>query len=158
MKKILSIKIKHVIDDNPDTSYLGEYSNHRAKFSFDREFLHDINRGEYKYFNPCINPLQGKTQKEKKDLFLQAKRDYERMESLNNGNWCYIGIRAEAEININGVIQYITSGGLYGIESDSGRDYIEEVEKEELKDLKDQLKELGFSEKAINKTEVIEVG
>jgi len=156
MKKILSIKIKKAIDDNPDTSYLGEYSNHRAKFSFDREFLGDMNRGEYQYFNPYPDPLKGKTQKEKKEMYIWAKHNYERMESLNNGNWCYIGIIAEAEININGVIQRITSGGLNGIESDSGRDYIEEIEKEELNSLKDQLRDLGFSEKAINKTEVIE--
>jgi hypothetical protein len=147
-----------MIDDNPDTSYLGEYSFHRAKFSFDREFLGDMNRGEFRYFNPYVNPLTGKTQKEKKNLYIDAKRDYERMESLKNGNWCYIGIRAEAEININGVIQEITSGGLHGIESDSGRDYIEEIEKEELNNLKSQLKEIGFSEGQINRNEVINDG
>jgi len=157
MKKIQSIKIKHVVDESPDTSYMGEYSNKRNKFSFDRKILGDMNRGEYRYFNPYVNPLTGKTQKEKKDLFLQAKQDYERMESLNNGNWCYIGIIAEAEININGVIQRITSGGLYGIESDSGRDYMEEIEKEELNNLKAQLKEIGFSETDINKIEIKEV-
>jgi hypothetical protein len=26
-KRILSIKIKHMVDDSPDTSWLGEYSN-----------------------------------------------------------------------------------------------------------------------------------
>jgi len=155
MKQILSIVIKHVIDESPDTSYLGEYSSRRAKFSFDRKVLGDQERNEYRYFNPYPNPFDGKDQKEKREMAKQAKQNYKRIESLKNGNWHYIGIRAEAEININGIIQNITSGGLYGIESDSGRDYIEEIEKEELNNLKDQLKELGFSEKQINKVKVI---
>lgn len=157
MKKIESIKIKHEIDDFPDTSYLGEYSNKRARFSFDREVLRDMNRGEYRYFNPAINPFDGKTQSEKKEYAKQAKQDYERMERLNRGNWHYISIRAEATVIIGNVIQTISSGGLWGIESDSGDDYIKEIEKEELDNLAEILKELGFKESQINKIEVQEV-
>ena len=154
MKQIQSITIKHYFDSDPDASYLGEYSSHRNKFSFDRRFLRDQNQGEYRYFNPAVNPLTAKTQKERKELYLQAKRDYERMESLQRGNWQFIGIKAEAKITVNGIIQHISSGGLWGIESDIGDDYIEEVEKAELSDLKNQLKELGFKQGQINKIEV----
>lgn len=84
-------------------------------------------------------------------------QDYERMESLNAGNWCYIGIRAEAKVSVyhpqevrGTAIQTITSGGLWGIESDSEEPYLESVEKEELADLRAQLKALGFSSRAIS--------
>ncbi len=96
-----------------------------------------------------------------------VRQDYERMESLNRGDWCYIGIRVDAEVQLtatweNSVVskvswhspiapyQTITSGGLYGIESDSGNDYIQSVEQEELSELRAQLKALGFSARAIS--------
>ncbi len=153
-KEISSIKIKQYFDSDPDTSFLGEYSNKRAKFSFDRQFLGDMNRNEYRYFNPYPNPLEGKTQKERKELYQWAKQNYERMESLNNQNWFFFGLKAEAEIIINGVIQNISSGGLWGIESDSNRSYIEDIIKEEIADLKDQLKEIGFSDEDIEDIEI----
>lgn len=155
-KTLKSITIKHYIDDNPDTSFLGEYSNRRAKFSFDRKVLGDMGRNEYRYFNPGINPLEGKTQSERKELYKYALQDYERMESLNKGNWWFIGIKAEATIIINNVIQTISSGGLWGIESGSDRDYIKDIEKEELNNLVEQLKELGFSESEIAEIEIDE--
>jgi hypothetical protein len=156
MKRILSIKIKREIDEHPDTSWLGEYSNRRARFSFDRKILGDWDRNQFQYFNPYINPFDGKTQAEKKELALHARQDYERMESLNKGNWCFLHVRAEAEININSVIETISSGGLGGIESDSGEDYLKEIEKEELTNLTEVLKELGFKESQISKIEVQE--
>lgn len=76
------------------------------------------------------------------------------MESLNNGNWCYIGIRAEAHTVVSGaIVQTLHSGGIYGIESDSDSDrkYLESVEKEELASLREQLRALGFSTRAISK-------
>ena len=83
-----------------------------------------------------------------------AKQDYERMADLDRGCWGFVGIRAEAEIAIpngNGsaTLQTIRSGGLWGIESDSGDDYFTEVGNEELADLKTQLHALGFSKRAI---------
>ena len=153
-KEIRSIKIKQYFDSDPDTSFLGEYSNKRAKFSFDRQFLGDMNRNEYRYFNPYPNPLTGKTQKEKKELYQWAKQNYERMESLNNQNWFFFGLVVEAEIIINGVIQNISSGGLWGIESDSDRSYLQEIIKDEITDLKDQLKEIGFFDEDIEDIEI----
>lgn len=78
-----------------------------------------------------------------------ATADYQRMESYNNGDWHSTGVRAEAEIVVNGVCQDITSGGLWGIESDSDDSYFAEVGSEELAELKKQLSALGFSKRAI---------
>ncbi len=58
-------------------------------------------------------------------------------------SWAMIGIRAEADVVIAGTVQTIISPGLWGIESDSSRDYLKEVETEELQQLADILIELG---------------
>jgi hypothetical protein len=84
-----------------------------------------------------------------------AEQDYARMESGARGEYCFIGIRAEAELNIPGghlafIAQEISSRGLWGVESDSDESYLREVEAEELAELRGQLHELGFSQRAIS--------
>lgn len=212
-KRILSVKVKRMIDTGPDTSYLGEYSNHpTSDFSIDRAHSEDcaslfpltsegvstlehamqyINslridsdldtpedlelqtaiatiedliaehesphcdcgehgdmlRNEYRYFNPPVENYKGESPE---DIRKYCRQDYERMESYNNQQWCYIGIRAEAEVQVADVIQRITSGGLWGIESDSDRPYLESVQQDELANLKTELLALGFSRRAIS--------
>ena len=75
----------------------------------------------------------------------------ERMESLNRGDWCYIGIRAECEVQLTGdLCQTITSGGLWGIESDAEESYLKSIEDEQLAELRSQLAAIGFSKRAIS--------
>jgi hypothetical protein len=121
----------------------------------------DMRRHEYRYFNPSFNYVDkhgkltdGNTPEEVRKY---VRQDYERMESLNAGHWCYIGIRATAEIAVSSVgiaggalIQTIRSGGLWGIESDSDKDHFAEVETEELAQLRVELKAIGFSTRAIS--------
>ena len=227
-KRILAVRIKHMIDESPDTSYLGEYSDHRtSEFSIDRAHsedcasvvpvnkegqrilenargtvweiqqtvfadddewqaledaynmlddlaqdsqpcdcgeIGDMERNEYRYFNPSFNYVtkdgklaDGLTDEEVRKY---VKSDYERLESLNRGDWCFIGIRAEAEIRCVYMTegrggrdyfqtQKITSGGVFGFESDMSQTDFEEVESEQLADLKDQLAAIGFSKRAI---------
>src|SRR5208337_1999358 len=78
-----------------------------------------------------------------------AAMDFDRMESLNNGDWYFIGIRACADITIGGVRQSIYSGGIWGIESDSDDNYLKETEQEQVSELRTVLHELGFSKRAI---------
>jgi hypothetical protein len=225
--RILSVTIRHHVDDSPDTSHLGEYSQRAENnFAIDRA-IHDFvtdtdkldrvdeslrelydeyvdsdsttgigdlwtsalcdalqtvreikedtkNRNwsprEYRYFNPSFNYVDkdgniiqnagGGDTLTPEEVRKYVREDYERMESLNRGNWSYIGITAEAKIGIpsgqtsQGVCyttQRITSGGLWGIESDSERSYIESEEKNQLADLREQLLALGFSKRAISK-------
>jgi len=230
-KRILSVTLKRMVDESPDTSWLGEYSSRStSEFSIDRahsedcagvlpsaqdakktlehvqqtigdlhndvlakyngtlanekldaekgaldeaydvvgELIEDIDacdcggrgdmeRGEYRYFNPSFNYVdkQGKALPENtpEEVRKYVRQDYERMESLNRGDWCFIGIKAEAEVwnPSTQVVQRIHSGGLWGIESDSEASYFEEVEQEELSNLKDELKAYGFSTRAIAK-------
>jgi len=47
------------------------------------------------------------------------------------------------------VLQDVSSGGLWGIESDSDASYLKEIEAEELSELRKQLYAMGFSKRAI---------
>jgi hypothetical protein len=224
-KRILGVTIRRMIDESPDTSHLGEYSNRpKTEYAIDRAHSEDcasaqprefeaagewgywngtaeglleriydaiqridpssdsynedeeksletlrelidgfecdcgehgdMGRNEFRYFNPSFNyvtkegrPAEGLTPE---DVRKYTRQDYDRMESLNAGNWCYIGIRAEAQVNVTGnLVQRITSGGLYGVESDSDRSYFAEVQADELANLKTELLALGFSKRAI---------
>ena len=190
-KRILSITIKRMVDTDPDTSWMGEYSNKRtSEFSIDREHAvgcafqtyadvgknddkmetadrlcdcgenGDKLRGEYQYFNPSFNyvdkagkPVSGNTPEEVRKYTLQ---DYNRMESLNSQQWCFLGILAEAKVGTSEqqgcvLCQTLTSGGLWGIESDSDKAYLQSVESEQLDELRDVLKSFGFSSRAISK-------
>jgi hypothetical protein len=119
----------------------------------------DMGRHEYRYFNPSFNyvdehgePANGNTPEE---IRKYVRQDYDRMESLNAGHWCYLGIRAEAKYIMangkpEGVIQTLHSGGLWGIESDSDKAYLAVVAHEDLSALRTELKAIGFSTRAIS--------
>jgi hypothetical protein len=220
-KRILSVTVRRMIDESPDTSWLGEYSNRpKTEYAIDRahaddcasvrqdieeakatlehvqqtigdlhnsvlaqyngtlanemldserdaldaahdeigELIEDIDacdcgergdmgRHEFRYFNGPVENYKGESPE---DIRKYVRQDYDRMESLNRGDWCFIGMRAEAEVQTGSdVVQRITSGGLWGIESDSGREHLEETQREELAQLKTELIGLGFSRRAI---------
>lgn len=182
-KRVLSVSIKRMVDDSPDTSWLGEYSNHAtSEFSIDRAHADncasiipvnpegirilisarafvaetqsrlpdaesqdwqdleeayylldgltetpkcdcdgrgDMERHECRYFNPgsvekfnpdaewfAKYPAEQRKAEWETAMRSNAHRDYKRMESLNNGDWCFIGIRAEAEIGIGGHVTH----------------------------------------------------
>ena len=69
--------------------------------------------------------------------------DQNRKEAYRRGDFSFVGVRAEAKIIVDGIPQTITSGGLWGIESDVGDAYIKGVAQEEFTDLRKILKTLG---------------
>ena len=108
----------------------------------------EMGRGELRYFNGPVENYKGI---EAAEIHKYIRQDYDRMESLNRGDWCFMGIRAEAEVQTGSdVVQRITSGGLWGIESDSGEDHVESIAREELAQLTTELVGLGFSRRAIS--------
>lgn len=215
-KRIAQITIKRMLDNDPDTSHLGEYSNNAdTDYAIDRkhsedcqsqEYNHlatveqleriisyltavtyetnspddvretaseaqdvlielqndaqecdcsggDMERNEFRFFNGCVENYKGETPE---NIRKYVRQDYERMERLQRGDWGYIGIRAEAEVlipsNGHSIVQEVTSGGLWGVESDSDKSYLASVEGEELGELRKQLYVLGFSKRAIATT------
>jgi hypothetical protein len=120
---------------------------------------------EYQYFNPSFNYVdkQGKLlpPNSPAEVRRYVRQDYKRMEEYNKGYWRCIGIRAVATVGIGtgdtgphgssiSLQQKVTSGGIWGVESDSDDDYIKELEQEELAQLRQQLKALGFNSRAIS--------
>ena len=209
-KRILSVTIRTKVDECPDTSYLGEYSNKpESDYAIDRK--HSLNcpvnapnklataqldrviaylekqdaengedfnyndsaleelaevresfnecdcgehgdmlRHEYRYFNPNHENYTGDTEENIRKYCLQ---DYERMESFNRGDWCYIGLIAEVTVSIpsgQSAVESTIDSSVWGIESDSGKDFISETESDLLAECKSQLTALGFSKRAIS--------
>jgi hypothetical protein len=158
---INSVTIERAIDYSPDTSFLGDYTARANDGSIDRrnemyvgdisraesliEPKHALGRSEYAYFTPYA----GGEKYPSKDYKKSGIQDYNRMESLNAGAWCFVGIIAKAEIVVNGISQTITSGGIWGIESDSDKEKIQSIAKDELDNLRDTLLALGFGKRAI---------
>jgi hypothetical protein len=163
MNKIESIKVKVIPDYAADTSWIGEYTDNlepgviiRDYNEFYEKIPTEMERDADGKFigkaepNPPQKgrtfrgflPYAGGEKQGTKDYYKYGMQDYKRMEELNNGDWQFIGIRAEAEVSyktINGSrLEHLTSGGLWGIESDAG-DYLNEIMKEELSDLKNHL-------------------
>lgn len=149
--KLLRIDIKAEVDPYPDLSYLGDYSSNWRKFAIDRKVRHSQERGEHRYFHPAYPPAPGMSQKERRECWNRCEMDYERMESYNNKIWQMLFIQAFAEVDIGGVIQRVTSGGIGGVESDSGQDYLDLIEAEQKEELASILKEMGFRKKTIRK-------
>jgi hypothetical protein len=199
-KRILSVTVNRIADDDGDTSYLGKYSDEAGDFAivnrgehegrfvedlpcncghykedhkevedsyapctakvgafndhtcncedFDRE---SVERGRsYRYFNPANIDTSIPDDEQRK----YAQQDYQRMRGLNNDEWGFIGIKAVAKVALvdtGGMFltQTIHSGGLWGIESDSEASYFDEVESEQLDELRSQLHAIGFSKRAI---------
>lgn len=139
--KIESITIKHIIEEQPDLTYLGEYSNDPADVCIDRKERGDWRPGQYRYFNAgCSDPDY-------------IEQDYKRMKAYLNQQWYSMGILAEAVVSYlpessspagHRRSETFTSGGLWGIESDSGAALIEEVENEELCDLRQHLEQFSI--------------
>lgn len=166
MKRIDSIKIERLNDEDADTSYIGQYTDDAADWNIERnsgEYVANLTEEqreaipqhsrEYRFFKPYAGGEKAGTEEYQK----YGKQDFQRMESLQRGNWRFIGIRAVAKIVVNDTIQKITSGGLWGTESDSGNDYLSQVGSDEFASLKIQLLELGFTAEQIDAAEIEEL-
>ena len=132
--KILSVQVERPVDTDPDLSYLGTYSNTPEEHHIDRKEHGWYKRNEYRYFNlGCGDPEY-------------LEQDYKRMCDYNNSQWWMVGVQAIAKVQFtdNGPSQSIKSGGLWGVESDSSKEYFAELEVEQLMELRDELIAAGF--------------
>ena len=64
--------------------------------------------------------------------------------ALDQGDFRFVGIHAEAEVPIEGIMQTLTSDGIWGIESDA-EEYITQVTEHEWGALRNVLKAVGVS-------------
>ena len=146
MPRILSVRVVSLPDYDPDLSYLGEYnSNPDGDCVIDRQERGDMERNQFRYFHPAMTGEETGNPD-------SPEQDYQRCEAYSRCDWCMVGVRADAEVQLSngGPVQDIRSGGLWGIESDSDKSYFSQVEGEELAQLRAELLLLGFSEEAID--------
>lgn len=141
-KRIDKVIIKRLIDESGTPDHLGKYSGTPGDpdKTIDRQTIGDWRPGDYRYFIAANGPEDTGNPE-------SVDQDYKRMEAGMAGEWHLVGVRAEAEVTLAGnTVQILTSGGLWGIESDSDASYFAEVEKEELDNLKSELLAAGFAE------------
>src|SRR6266446_8659165 len=149
-KRIHSVTIRRMVDESPDTSWLGEYANKSTSaYSIDRAHSMDctINRPKadaitllinvYTHLANQYNPICGTDSPDVEDLGEAMEIIEEKIQELEKCG--FVGVRAEAEIGLqnawnpnSSTMQRITSGGLWGIESDSD---FAEIEQEQLSEL-----------------------
>lgn len=163
MKKLIKVVVKSVEDERPDYSFIGEYTDALEPGVIVRQFdkfYQDLTAKErdeisarYGRESRGFKPYSGGLKNGQKFYKKYGMRDYERMEKLHYGNFHFIGIVTEAEIQISTteeafpvMNQTIYGGSLWGIESDSEEEYFREVGNDCLSDLKTQLLALGFTE------------
>ena len=79
--------------------------------------------------------------------YLEQEGFEDRLQQYRHGGFDYVGVRATVEVPIpygkDRILVKIESPGLWGIESDSGEDYLQSVFQEETDILADMLTELG---------------
>lgn len=152
MKKINKITIKYLPDYDADLSYLGTFDNEqKSEYAINHE---PDNSRVFNWFNP-----QETTGDTPRNLRKYAKQNYERIMQYERGNWSMYGIKAEAKIATDAgyeswLLNEITSGGLWGLESDMDDASFKQVEDEQLDELKDVLRQIGFTDKEINATPI----
>ena len=113
-KEGFRVVVSRVLDTDPDTSYLGEYSSTLKPGGIDRQERGDQGRNEYRYFNPgCGYPEY-------------IEQDYKRMEALQRQEWHYLGI--VAKVYRAGI--ELGQASVWGFESDSGEEFFTEQENE----------------------------
>lgn len=163
--KIISVKVEREHDTDPDFSDLGQFVSARdigykdwyVKRSTGEMFcgLEDqggerigkhkgggvfVSSHAHPFFKPSVENYVGCN---KKTQLKYCFQDWERAEGLGQV-WHYLRIVATAQIEVGGVIQIITSGGLCGVPTDS--EDVESHESEELAGLRSILAELGFKD------------
>jgi hypothetical protein len=136
VKRLGKVTIRHILDEDPDLSYL------------QHEMDGDRIVSSCAYSNEDIELLGLETVKG------YIEEDRQRLKAFYRDDWWMIGIRAEAEVltgeGLCWLCNTVSSGGLWGIESDSGKAYLKEVADDELSSLRDTLKELGFEDAEID--------
>lgn len=127
------IEMVKIDDHDPDTSWIGEFSDTPEEGAIPHP--PGINNPRiYNYFNPATE---------------YGDQDYERFMQIERGDVWFYGVRAQVTFLIptqwanNFIIETLDSPGLWGVESDSGDDYFEEIFQEEKGQLIHVLESMG---------------
>lgn len=148
-KRIAKIELVRSPDYDGQFDYYGSFGNEpTSEFSIPHE---SDNRRTLNWFNPCTDACESAA---------QASEMYARILAFERGEWHWQSIKAQAtiETSYNGLdwlTNRIKSGGVYGIESDMPESEKHDIETEQLDELVDTLKALGFTTEEIEQAESI---
>lgn len=140
-KRIEAVILRVTADETGDLSDLGEFVAQWSPGCVDRQKAGTWSRGEFRYWKPSGNYAGISKAEEHK----YNRQDWRRAEAAARGDWWFVGVQAEAVVYIAGVRQVLSSGGLWGIESDSGSAYFEEVAREQVADLRAVCEAVGIT-------------
>jgi hypothetical protein len=159
--RIDKITMRHIADSDADTSYLGYYCDELEPGVIVRDLKEyyerlpedaEIPERTARFVNRGFKPYAGGEPITSPHYHDYVMADFERSEGLMMGTWCYIGIRAEAVVSYpldmagkDRRLETFTSGGVWGVESDSNDDTFEEYEDDQLDDLKQHLAKFGIA-------------
>lgn len=138
--RIDHIEVVWIDDDNSSADSLGEYSRELKPGGIDRRERPEYKEHEHPFWNP------GNYDPDHPEYALQ---DYERHEALGRGEWNYQGCVAKAVVSYSigqgsRRLEFFSSGGLWGIESDSSPVYMAETAVDQIHDLKQHLAVFGI--------------
>jgi hypothetical protein len=152
--------VSSVIDEYADESDYGSFGNKyepgcivRADNSFYEDHINDdeyepgIMRHEYSFYYPPDNGEDIGTADYKK----YAKEDYKRMTDYNNNQWSYLVLKVETSIHSDMGLSHVFAI-IGNIESDYGRDGLNEHISELKAQIRYQLCKMGFSDDEINQS------
>jgi len=95
-----------------------------------KDYLPRAGWHEYKFFVPYAGGLDPyDPQTDRAEWAKYAEQDYRRMEDLNRGGWCFVGVIVETQAPTCGCCGHTETLGasLWGIESDAGDSYFDSV-------------------------------
>ena len=129
------IAVITVLDEDPDLSWLGEYSDYREPWTADQKLYHidsglildhhGIWRNQFGWIQAAPEETRAHHEYEYiwlnngQDRLKYAMRDAKRLLDYGNG-WDYVGIIAE--VSLGGAV--IGHASVWGVESDSGDSYL----------------------------------
>ena len=143
------ITIIHQVDETPDLHYYGEYSDTPKEHSIDRKERGDMGRNEYRYFNLNISFITENSRA------TQLEDNYQRMEAYNRQDWHMVGVIAVVVIELeDGDTEEIRSSGIWGVDSDSAADHMNELGDEQIQELFYELKARGIRCKQVKAKDV----
>lgn len=131
--RIDSIKVERLTDECPDVSYLETEQDEQGNI---------ISSCQYTQEEYLKNPKQVQG---------YIDEDNNRLEKFYSGEICMLGIQVKAEVSYsldkqgNRRIEHFTSGGLWGIESDSDEEYLKDIQVEQVDDLRGHLEQFNVN-------------
>lgn len=114
------------------------YSDAHVTVKFRRKVIDDQSHADLSHLEQDYNDVTDLNERAK-----YKEQDRARLAAYNKGDWHMVGVCAEAEVKVvrpgHGTVYTLRSAGLWNIESDSDQKYFDEVYRDEINGLKQDI-------------------